>query len=101
MSPLASYSRLLHLAGPLYVVVAFLGRLPMSMSQIGALLLVSSTTGSYGTGGLAAGGLAVATAVGSPVAGELAYRGGQRPVVLVQSVLGSLGLVALVVLSST
>lgn len=101
MSPLASYRRLYRLAGPLYVVVAFLGRLPMSMSQIGTLLLVSSTTDSYGTGGLAAGALAVASAVGAPFAGELADRIGQRPVVLVQSVLGSVGLVSLVLLSTT
>lgn len=101
MSPLASYRRLFDLAGPLYVVVAFLGRLPLSMSQIGTMLLVSTATGSYGVGGLAAGALAVANAIGSPVAGELADRVGQRPVVLVQSVLGALGLVALVVLTGT
>ncbi len=101
MSPLASYRRLLHLAGPLYVAVAFLGRLPLSMSQIGTMLLVSSATGSYGAGGLAAGALAVANAIGSPVAGELADRVGQRPVVLVQSILGAIGLVALVVLTGT
>ncbi|WP_193612069.1 MFS transporter [Nocardioides lijunqiniae] len=99
MSPLASYRRLLHLAGPFYVLVAFLGRLPLSMSQIGTLLLVSSATDSYGAGGLAAGALAVANAVGSPLAGELADRVGQRPVVLVQSLTGSAGLVLLVVLT--
>ncbi|WP_134739478.1 MFS transporter [Nocardioides sp. 503] len=99
MSPLASYRRLLHLAGPLYVLVAFLGRLPLSMSQIGTLLLVSSATDSYGAGGLAAGALAVANAVGSPLAGGLADRVGQRPVVLVQSLAGSAGLVLLVLLT--
>lgn len=101
MSPLASYRRLFDLAGPLYVVVAFLGRLPLSMSQIGTMLLVSTATDSYGVGGLAAGALAVANAIGSPVAGEVADRIGQRPVVLVQSVLGALGLVALVTLTGT
>ncbi|GEP38981.1 MFS transporter [Nocardioides psychrotolerans] len=101
MSPLASYRRLFDLAGPLYVAVAFLGRLPLSMSQIGTMLLVSSATGSYGIGGLAAGALAVANAIGSPVAGELADRVGQRPVVLVQSIVGAVGLVALVSLTGT
>nr|WP_218843058.1 MFS transporter [Nocardioides marinus] len=66
------------------------------MSQLGALLLVSTATGSYGLGGLAAGALAVANALGAPVAGALADRVGQRPVVLVQSLLGATGLVALV-----
>jgi MFS family permease len=97
VSPLASYRRLLQLAGPLYVAVAFVGRLPLAMSQLGTLLLVSSATGSYTVGGLAAGSLAVATAVGSPVAGALADRLGQRPVLLVQACGGALALVLLVV----
>ncbi len=96
MTPLASYRRLLHLAGPTYVVVAFLGRLPLAMSQLGALLLVSTATGSYGLGGLAAGALAVANAVGAPIAGALADRVGQRPVVLAQSLAGAAGLTTLV-----
>ncbi|SES26330.1 Predicted arabinose efflux permease, MFS family [Pedococcus cremeus] len=100
MSPIASYRRLFALAGPLFVVTAFLGRLPLAMSQMGALLLVSSATGSYAAGGLAAGTLAVANAVCSPVAGALADRVGQRPVVLVQSVVGGLALAALVLLAS-
>lgn len=101
MSPLASYRRLLGLAGPGYVVVAFLGRLPLAMSQMGTLLLVSATTGEYAAGGLAAGALAVANAVGSPFAGALADRIGQRIVVLAQSVVGALGLAALVALADT
>lgn len=100
VSPIASYRRLFALAGPLYVVTAFLGRLPLAMSQMGALLLVSSATGSYAAGGLAAGTLAVANAVCSPVAGALADRLGQRPVVLVQSVLGGLALATLVALAT-
>ncbi|HET7327961.1 MAG TPA: MFS transporter [Nocardioidaceae bacterium] len=100
MSPLASYRRLLDLAGPGYVLVAFLGRLPLAMSQLGTLLLVAGSTGSYAAGGISAGALAVANAVGSPVAGAIADRIGQRPVVLVQSLLGSAGLLAVVGLAS-
>ncbi|WP_377639792.1 MFS transporter [Oryzobacter terrae] len=99
MSPIASYRRLFTLAGPLYVAVAFIGRLPLAMSQMGALLLVSGSTGSYGLGGAAAGALAVANAIGAPVAGALADRVGQRPVVLVQSLLGGAGLLLLVMTS--
>ncbi|WP_101523911.1 MFS transporter [Nocardioides houyundeii] len=97
MSPLASYRRLLDLVGPAYVLVAFIGRLPTSMSQLGTLVLISSTTGSYASGGLAAGALAIANAVGSPLAGALSDRHGQRPVVLVQSLLGALALGVLVI----
>ena len=98
MSPLASYRRLFELAGTPYVVVAFLARLPLAMSQLGTLLLVSGATGSYGLGGLAAGALAVANAIGAPFAGALADRIGQRPVVLVQSLAGALSLILLVAL---
>ncbi|WP_370617901.1 MFS transporter [Mumia sp. Pv 4-285] len=99
MSPLTAYRRLFSLAGPAYVVVAFLGRLPLAMSQMGTLLLVSSTTGSYTLGGLAAGALAVANAVVSPIAGATADRIGQRPVVLAQSFAGAAGLSVLVLLT--
>ncbi|GAA1146748.1 MFS transporter [Ornithinicoccus hortensis] len=97
---MASYRRLFALTGPLYVVVAFLGRLPLAMSQLGTLLLVSGVTGSYGAGGATAGALAIANAIGSPVAGALTDRLGQRPVLLVQAVVGSAGLTALVLLAS-
>src|SRR5690625_2428497 len=96
LSPIASSRRLLQLSGPSYVVVAFLGRIPLAMSQMGILLLVSDTTGRYGYGGLAAGAFAIANAIGAPVAGAIADRIGQRPVVLVQSTASGLGLVALV-----
>lgn len=98
MSPLASYRRLFELAGPTYVVVAFVARLPLAMSQLGTLLLVAGATGSYGLGGLSAGALAVANAVGAPIAGSLADRLGQRHVVLVQSLAGAASLTLLVAL---
>ena len=100
MSPLTSYRQLFALSGATYVLVAFLGRLPLAMSQLGTLLLVAGSTGSYGAGGASAGALAVANAVGSPVAGALADRVGQRAVVLAQSLAGAAGLVALVLLAS-
>lgn len=95
MSPVQSYQRLFALTGPLYVLVAFVGRIPLAMSQIAALLAVSAATGSYAAGGATAGALAVANAVGAPVAGSLSDRHGQRPVLLVQSVVGTLGLLGL------
>src|SRR3546814_4770341 len=90
--PLAGYKRLFRLTGPLYVVVGFLARLPLAMSQLGVLLLVAGTTDSYGAGGACAGALAIANAVGAPFWGNLADRTGQRPVVLVQSLAGAAAL---------
>jgi MFS family permease len=93
---ITTYRHLFSLTGATYVVVAFLGRLPLAMSQLGTLLLVADTTDSYAAGGVAAGALAVANALGSPVAGSMSDRIGQRRVVLAQSLLGAAGLLALV-----
>lgn len=99
MSAIASYRELMRIAGPAYVVVAFLGRIPLAMSQMGTLILVSEATGKYALGGAAAGALAIANAIGAPLAGSLADRIGQRPVVLVQSLAGACGLIGLVIAS--
>ncbi|MCX6406388.1 MAG: MFS transporter [Propionibacteriales bacterium] len=96
MSAITAYRTLLRIVGPAYVAVAFLGRVPLAMSQMGTLLLVSAATGRYALGGAAAGALAVANAVGAPFFGSLADRVGQRPVVLVQSWAGGAGLAAIV-----
>ncbi len=99
MSVLSSYRSLFALTGPLYVVIAFIARLPLAMAQMGTLLLVAEVSGSYGGGGAAAGAFAIVNAIASPIAGGLTDRIGQRPVLLVQSVGGSLSLLALVLLS--
>ena len=96
MSAIAAYRSLLRIVGPLYVLVAFLGRIPLAMSQLGVLVLVSETTGRYGVGGAAAGILAISNAVGSPMFGALSDRIGQRAIVLVQSLAGAAGLAGIV-----
>lgn len=96
MSAIAAYRSLLRIVGPLYILVAFLGRIPLAMSQLGVLVLVSETTGRYGVGGAAAGLLAISNAVGSPIFGALSDRIGQRAIVLVQSLAGAAGLAGIV-----
>jgi len=96
LSALDSYRALLRTVGPAYLVVAFLGRVPLAMSQMGTLLLVSGATDSYGLGGAAAGALAVTNALAAPFFGSLADRHGQRLVVLAQSLVGAAGLAGLV-----
>lgn len=99
MSPTASYKTLFAISGRRYIVIAFLARLPLAMSQLGALLLVAERTGSYGIGGGCAGALALANAIGAPLFGTAADRIGQRPIALVQSLSGAVGLAAIVALS--
>ncbi|GAA2086588.1 MFS transporter [Aeromicrobium tamlense] len=95
-SAIADYRRLWGAAGFSFVAVAFLGRIPLAMSQMGVLMLVAQATGKYGIAGATAGALAVASAIGSPFFGAAADRIGQRPVVLTQSILGAIGLVTVV-----
>lgn len=64
------------------VLVAFIGRLPLSMVGLGSVLLVASRTGSYGLGGAVAAVGAVTTAIAGPVIGRLADSLGQRRVLL-------------------
>lgn len=99
MSPLVAYRALFGLTGPTYVLIAFFARIPLAMSQLGVLMLIADTTGSYGAGGATAGALAVANAVGATWWGSLADRVGQRGVVLVQSIGSALGIVAVLLVA--
>lgn len=99
MSAIAAYRALLRIVGPAYILVAFLGRIPLAMSQLGVLVLVSTELDSYGAGGAAAGILAISNAIGSPIFGALSDRIGQRPVVLVQSLAGAAGLAGVVLVT--
>ncbi|GAE68209.1 hypothetical protein JCM18909_1331 [Cutibacterium acnes JCM 18909] len=85
-----SYRTLFSLPGGTFVTVSALARLPLAMSQLGTLLLVSSpqVSGRLGPGGLAAGVVALAIAIGSPFFGALTDRHGQRVVLLAQSLVG-------------
>ncbi len=98
------YAVLPRLAGRSFLPLAFLARLPISMTQIGTVVLVSTTFGSITAGGIAAGFLAAGAAVGGPAVGQLADRFGQRTVMLTASLLNAmatLGLVALVLSHSS
>lgn len=77
------YAAVLRTPGaPGFVTAGLLARLPLSMYGIGLVLLVESTTGSYGAGGGVVAAFAIASAVGGPVLSRLVDRHGQRRVAL-------------------
>lgn len=96
----AAYAELPRRAGAWFLPIAFGARLPFSMVTIGALLLVTATSGSVALGGLASAAVAFGTAVGGPTQGVLADRTGQRPVLLVATLLETAALLALVRLAT-
>ena len=89
-----SYSGLFRLSGYRYILVSFIARLPIAMSQLGTLMLVVATTGSYAHAGLCAGALAVCNAVGAPTLGALSDRYGQYRLLVAQCLVSAIGLVA-------
>lgn len=71
------------IAGWPLLLATFLARLPISMTLIGLLTLVTVTTGSVAAAGLVSGAFALGEAVGGPVIARFADRHGQRLPVLV------------------
>jgi MFS family permease len=65
-----------------FSLAGFVARMPMSMISIGIVLLVSATTGSYGTAGGVSATSALATAVAGPQLARLVDRLGQAQVAL-------------------
>jgi MFS family permease len=82
-NPWGRYARLSELAGGSFLAIGFPARLPLAMLTIGALTMVTASTGSYALGGFAAGAVGIGSAIGAPVFGYLADRNGQRPVLLI------------------
>jgi MFS family permease len=95
-APAGRFARLPHLAGRSFIPLGLFARLPLAMLTVGALTLVTSATGSYALGGMAAGAVGIGSALGAPVFGALADRHGQRPVLLVAAVLNALAVMALI-----
>ncbi|WP_030252410.1 MFS transporter [Streptomyces violens] len=93
---LATYRTVLATTGPVLPAVSFLGRLPTAMCQLGSVLLVTETSGSLATAGVAGGALAAGQTVAGPLIGRLADRHGQRPVVLTACWANALAVTALV-----
>ncbi|MEU3016127.1 MULTISPECIES: MFS transporter [unclassified Nocardiopsis] len=96
MSPLETLRRMHRIAGWPLLLATFLARLPVSMTLIGLLTLVTSTTGSVGAAGLVSGAFALGEAIGGPVIARFADRHGQRVPVLATALLDAALIAALV-----
>ncbi|EMY34686.1 major facilitator transporter [Arthrobacter crystallopoietes BAB-32] len=92
------YARLAELAGLSFLAIGFPARLPLAMLTIGALTMVTASTGSYALGGFAAGAVGLGSALGAPLLGYLADRNGQRPVLLLSAAVHTIA-VALLLLA--
>ncbi len=96
MSPLETLRRMNRIAGWPLLTATFLARLPVSMSLIGILTLVTVQTGSVAAAGLLSGVFAMGQAAGGPVVARFADRYGQRRPVLVMSLVDAVLMTVLV-----
>lgn len=97
-----SYANVLRTPGAWrFLVPALLARLPYAMVQLGILLLVEWSTGSYGAAGIASAAAAIAQALMGPQTGKLADRHGQARVLFPQAVVHALAFGVLLTLAAT
>ena len=79
-----------------FSLAGFVARLPMSMTGIGIVLLVSLTTGSFGLAGLLTAATTVTAAVVAPFWGRATDRVGQARVLLLAVLINVLSVALLV-----
>ncbi|MGA8986449.1 MFS transporter [Aeromicrobium sp.] len=90
---LTTYRAVLSLPGTaLFSFTALWSRLPISMTGLGIVLLVSERTGSYGRAGVVAAAYVLATAALGPLQGRLADRFGQPRVLWIVGALYAVGM---------
>ncbi|WP_043264742.1 MFS transporter [Streptomyces sp. CT34] len=94
------YGQLLRTPGAwTFLLPGFLARQPFAMLTIGIVLLVQSTTGSYGTAGAVSAATGVSMALFAPQSGKLADRFGQRAVLIPGVLVHAAGVSALITLA--
>ncbi|MFJ5676246.1 MFS transporter [Streptomyces sp. NPDC093097] len=94
------YGQLLRTPGAwTFLLPGFLARQPFAMLTIGIVLLVQSTTGSYGTAGAVSAATGVSMALFAPQGGKLADRFGQRAVLIPGVLVHAAGVSALIALA--
>ena len=74
-----------------FSLAGLVARLPLSMSGIGIVLLVSLTTGSFGFAGLLTAVATLSSGLAGPLWGRAVDRGGQAPVLVAAALVWTLG----------
>jgi hypothetical protein len=77
-----------------FVLAGFVARLSISMRALGAVLMVSTLTGSYGLAGAIAAAALLGEALAAPRLGRLVDRYGQQRVLLLSLAVHSVGTLA-------
>ena len=80
-----------------FSIAGFVARLPLSMTGIGIVLLVSLTTGSFGQAGLLTAVVTLTAAVAAPLWGRTIDRVGQARVLLLAALINNVSLAVLIV----
>jgi len=95
---LEPYRRVLSLPGAFaFSSVGLFARMPLSMTGLGIILLVSARTGSYGLAGTVSAAHVLGAAVGAPAQGRISDRIGQARVLLYSGALFATGIVLAIV----
>lgn len=79
-----------------FTAAGFAARLPMAMTGLGIVLLISITSGSYGRAGIVTAVATLTTAVAAPVWGRLIDRSGQARVLIAATIIYNLSIGALI-----
>lgn len=79
-----------------FTSAAFVARMPVAIINLGVILFVSGTTGSYAKAGAVSAAYTLSAAVGSILTSRLADRRGQGRVLAILAGLNAIGLIALV-----
>ena len=97
MAGLAAYRRVLgDPRARAFSLAGLVARLPLSMTGLGMVLLISITTGSFGQAGLVTGAATLAGAVAAPLWGRTIDRVGQARVLVTAAVINSVSLTMLI-----
>lgn len=89
------FASIVRTAGAAFFPIEFVAKLPLAMTLVGVLGLVTHERGSIVEAGLTSGALGLASGLVGPLIGQAADRWGQRNVLIPVSVLNALALIGL------